>query len=53
MYMFRYKSIRNQIWPCRKKVKVNRRSSFEQTLSPMLQTKPQAHLPFSSREEDF
>ena len=32
MYIFPYKSIRKQIWPCRKKVKVNPRSSFEQTL---------------------
>ena len=33
MYIFPYKSIRKQIWPWRKKkVKVNPRSSFEQTL---------------------
>ena len=29
---FPYKNIRKQIWPWRKKVKVNPRSSFEQTL---------------------
>ena len=30
--MFQYKCIRNQIWPCLKKVKVNPDSSFMQTL---------------------
>ena len=54
---FPYKSIRDQIWPCRKISQDQPRDIIWINLvvlqHPMLHTKLQGHRPFGSREEDF
>ena len=54
---FPYKSIRNQIWPCRKIEQGQLRIIIWANLvvleHPMMHTKFQVHWPFGSREEDF
>ena len=54
---FPYKSIRDQIWPCRKigqgQPTVIIWANFVVLRYPMMRTKNQGHWPFGSREEDF
>ena len=54
---FPYKSIKNQIWRCRKIGQGQLRAIIWANLvvleHPMLHTKFQGHWPFGSREEDF
>ena len=55
--LFPYKSIRDQIWPFGKigqgQPRVIIWTNYDGLKTPMLHTKPQGHLPFGSREEDF
>ena len=55
--VFPTKSIRDQIWPCRKighgQPRVITWTNYDGPNAPMLHTKPQGHWPFGSREEDF
>ena len=54
---FPYKSIRDQIWPCRKigqgQLRVIIWTNLEVLEYPMLHTNFQGHWPIGSREEDF
>ena len=54
---FPYKSIRDQLWPCRKIGQGQPRVIIWANLvvlkHPMMHTKIQGHWPFGSREEDF
>ena len=56
-YLFPYKSIRDQIWPCRKigqgQPRVIIWSNLVVLEHPMMHTKFQCHQPLGSREEDF
>ena len=56
-YIFPYKSIRDQIWPCHKICQGQPRAIIWTNLvvldHPMLHTKFQDHQPFGSREDDF
>ena len=55
--VFPYKSIRDQIWPCRKVGQGQPRviiwTNYDGPKASMLHTKPQGHWPFGSGEEDF
>ena len=52
-----YKSISDQIWPCRKigqgQPRVIIWTNYDGPKAPLLHTKPQGHWPFGSGEEDF
>ena len=54
MYIFPYKSIRKQIWPAVKKIKVNQGHYLNKLCRahvPSAATKPQGHWPFGSGED--
>ena len=57
IHCFTYKSIRDQIWPCREIYQGQSRVIMWANLvvleHPMMYTKFQGHRPFGSREEDF
>ena len=57
MFIFPYKSIRKQIWPCRKKGQGQPNviiwTNYELPEYPMMRTKFQGNQPFGSGEEDF